>query len=96
MRIQPLNDRVLVKPFDAEEKTRGGIVIPDSAREKQQRGRVMAIGSGKLLDNGSRAPLAVNVGDVVVYGKYAGNEVKIDGQPHSIMRENEVLAILAD
>lgn len=94
MKVQPINDRVLIKPFEAEEKTRGGIVIPDTAKEKQQRGRIVAVGTGKLLENGTRVPLTVRVGDVVVYGKYAGSEVKIDGDPHNIMREHEVLAVL--
>ena len=94
--VKPLDDRVLVKPLEAEEKTSGGIVIPDTAKEKPQRGKVVAVGPGKLLDSGERAPLAVKKGDLVLFGKYSGTEIKIDGDEHSIMRENEILAILEE
>ncbi len=94
--VKPLDDRVLVKPLEAEEKTSGGIVIPDTAKEKPQRGKGVAVGPGKLLDSGERAPLAVKKGDLVLFGKYSGTEIKIDGDEHSIMRENEILAILEE
>jgi chaperonin GroES len=94
MRVRPLDDRVLVKPIEAEDKTAGGIVIPDTAKEKSQRGLVVEVGNGKLLDDGARAPLAVKKGDRIVFGKYAGTEIKIDGTQHQIMREHEILAVL--
>ena len=92
--IRPTDDRVLVKPFEAEEKTSGGIVIPDTAKEKPARGKVIAVGPGKLLDSGERAALTVKVGMTVLYGKYSGTEIKLEGEEHQIMRENEILAIL--
>ncbi|RMG09018.1 MAG: co-chaperone GroES [Planctomycetota bacterium] len=94
MKVRPLEDRVLIKPLEAEEKTSGGILLPDTAKEKQQRGKVIAVGEGKLLDSGERAPVSVKEGDVVVFGKYAGTEIKIDGEEHQIMRESEILAVL--
>ena len=96
MTIRPLDDRVLIKPLEAEEKTAGGIVLPDTAKEKPQRGEVVAVGAGKLSDAGERQGLALKVGDVVVYGKYAGTEVKVEGVAHQIMREHEVLAVLEE
>jgi chaperonin GroES len=90
--LRPLDDRVVVKPAESEEKTSGGIVLPDKAKEKQQRGEVVAVGPGALLDNGERGELSVKVGDVVLFGKYAGTEVKIDGQELKIMRESDILA----
>ncbi len=96
MRVRPLDDRVLIKPLEAEEKTAGGIVLPDTAKEKSQRGKVVQVGSGKLLDSGSRAPVVLKKGDVVLFGKYAGTEIKIEGEQHQIMRENEVLAVLEE
>ncbi len=96
MNVRPLDDRILVKPIEAEDKTAGGIVLPDTAKEKSQRGKVIAVGSGKLLDTGDRAPLAVKVGDRVIFGKYAGTEIKIDGNQHQIMREHEILAVLVE
>jgi len=92
--IRPTDDRVLIKALEAEEKTAGGIVLPDTAKEKPQRGKVVAVGPGRLLDSGERAPLTVKVGNTVIYGKYAGTEIKLDGEEHTIMRENEILAIL--
>jgi chaperonin GroES len=92
--IRPTDDRVLIKALEAEEKTSGGIVIPDSAKEKPQRGKVVAVGPGRVLDSGERAPMTVKVGNTVLYGKYAGTEIKLDGDEHQIMRENEILAIL--
>jgi chaperonin GroES len=96
MRVRPLDDRVLVKPIEAEDKTAGGIVLPDTAKEKSQRGRVVEVGNGKLLDTGGRAPLGVKKGDTIVFGKYAGTEIKIEGQQHQIMREHEILAVLEE
>lgn len=92
--IRPLDDRVVVKPEQAEEKTAGGIVLPDTAKEKPARGQVIAVGSGKMLENGSRVAPSLKVGDRVLYGKYSGSEVKVNGVEHTILRENEVLAIL--
>jgi len=92
--IRPLDDRVVVRPEEAEERTKGGIVIPDTAKEKPARGEVVAVGIGKLLENGKRVPPVVKVGDRVIYGKYSGSEVKIDGVAHSILRESEILGVL--
>ena len=92
MAIKPLDDRVVLKILDAEEVTSGGIVLPDSAREKPQRGKVTAVGSGKLLDDGRRVPPDVKKGEVVLFGKYSGSDVKIDGEDYKILRENEILA----
>src|SRR6202142_4186662 len=94
--FRPLHDRVVVKRIDAEEKTKGGIIIPDSAKEKPQEGRVVAIGDGKTLDSGQKAPLTVKPGDKILFGKYSGTEIKIDGEEHLIMREDDVLAIVQD
>jgi chaperonin GroES len=94
MKIKPLNDRVIVKRIEEEEKTKGGIIIPDTAKEKPSEGKVVAVGSGKLLDDGKRQPLEVKKGDKVLFGKYAGTEVKIDGQEHLIMREDDIIAIV--
>ncbi len=92
MAIRPLDDRVVIKVLEAEEKTAGGIVLPDTAKEKPQRGKVVALGDGKLLDSGDRAALELSKGDVVIFGKYSGADVKIDGEEYKIMRESEVLA----
>ncbi len=95
MSIQPLGDRVLVKALEAEEKTKGGIVLPDTAKEKPQEGKVIAVGSGKVLDDGSTKALEVKVGDRVLYGKYSGTEVTTkDGEELLIMREEDILAII--
>jgi chaperonin GroES len=94
MKINPLDDRVLVKQSEAEEKTTGGIVLPDSAQEKPQRGKVISCGPGKLLDSGERAAVSVKKGDEVFYGKYSGSEVEIDKEKYVILRENEILAVL--
>ncbi len=94
MKIKPLDDRVLVKQSEAEEKTAGGIVLPDSAQEKPQRGKVVATGPGKLLDSGERGSLSVKKGDEVYYGKYAGSEVEVDGKTYVILRESDILAII--
>jgi chaperonin GroES len=90
--LKPLDDRVVVKALESEEKTAGGIVLPDNAKEKPQRGRVVAVGPGKMLDNGNRVALGVKVGDEVLFGKYAGNDVKLNGEELKIMRESDLLA----
>ena len=92
LKIRTLDDRIVVQPLEAEETTAGGIVLPDSAQEKPQRGTVLAVGPGKLLDSGSRAELSVAVGDEVIYGKYSGSDIEIDGDEYKILRETEVLA----
>ena len=93
-KIEPLDDRLVLEPVEAEEVTAGGIVLPDSAREKPQRGKVRAVGPGKLLDSGEHGEMSVRIGDEVFYGKYAGTEVEIDGRELVILRENDVLAII--
>ena len=93
--LQPLEDRVVVRRLEAEEKTAGGIVLPDTAKEKPQRGEVLATGPGKLLDNGKRAQLEVRAGDTVLFGKYSGSEVKVQGEEVIIMRESDILAKLS-
>jgi len=90
--LRPLEDRVVVEPVEAEEVTAGGIVLPDSAKEKPQRGTVLAVGPGKLLDSGERGTLSVAVGDEVIYGKYAGTDIEVDGREVKILRESDVLA----
>jgi len=96
MQIRPLGDRILVKPLDAEEKTKGGIILPDTAKERPQEGKVIAVGKGKVLDDGRIQPLEVKVGDRILYGKYSGTEIKLDGEEHLIIREEDVLAIISD
>ncbi|MDG1875453.1 MAG: co-chaperone GroES [Mariniblastus sp.] len=90
--IRPLDDRVVIEPMAAEETTAGGIVLPDAAQEKPQRGTVVAVGPGKLLDSGERGELSVSVGDEVIYGKYGGTEIEIDGSDVKILREADILA----
>ena len=90
--LRPLDDRVVVEPKEAEEMTAGGIVLPDTAKEKPQRGNVLAVGPGKLLDSGERGKLSVAVGDEVIYGKYAGTDVEVDGREVKILRESDILA----
>ena len=94
MKLKPLNDRVLVLRIEEEKKTKGGIVIPDTVKEKPREGKVIAVGSGKLDDNGKRIPLDVKKGDRVLFDKYAGTEIKLDSIEHLIMREDDILAIL--
>ena len=94
MKLKPLDDRVVVSPEEAEETTAGGIVLPDSAQEKPMMGKVVAVGEGKLLDSGSRAKVAVKKGEVVLYGKYAGSDVEVDGKEYKILRESEILGVL--
>ncbi|MDR0338448.1 MAG: co-chaperone GroES [Planctomycetaceae bacterium] len=90
--LKPLDDRIVVQPVEAEEKTAGGLFLPDTAKEKPQRGTVIAVGPGKLLDSGERAVLSVAIGDEVIYGKYSGSDIEIDGQEIKILRESDVLA----
>lgn len=90
--IRPLDDRVVIEPMEAEEKTAGGIVLPDTAKEKPMKGKIIAVGDGKLLENGKRAELLVKKGDRVLYGKYAGTEVTVDGKEYLVMRESDILA----
>ncbi|HAA38109.1 MAG TPA: co-chaperone GroES [Firmicutes bacterium] len=94
MRIKPLGDRVVIKVLEAEEKTASGIVLPDKAKEKPQEGEVTAVGDGRILDNGTRVPMDVAVGDRVLFSKYAGTEVKIDGVEYLIMRQEDILGKL--
>ena len=92
MAIRPLDDRVVVEPLEAEEKTAGGIVLPDTAKEKPQKGKVVAVGEGKLLEDGKRAPVSVKKGDLVIYAKFSGAEVRVGGKDLVIMKESEILA----
>lgn len=94
MKIRPLQDRVIVRRVKEEEKTKGGLYIPDTAKEKPVEGLVVAVGNGKLLDDGTVRPLDVKAGDRVLFGKYSGNEVKVDGEEHLILREDEILGVL--
>lgn len=94
MSLKPLNDRVLVKRLESEEKTAGGLFIPDTAKEKPSRGEIVAAGPGKTDDNGKRVPLGVKAGDTVLFNKYAGTEIKLDGVEHLVMREDDILAII--
>jgi chaperonin GroES len=92
LKVRPLEDRVVVEPKEAEERTAGGIVLPDTAKEKPQRGTVVSVGPGKLLDSGERGTLSVAVGDEVIYGKYSGTEIELDGKDLKIVREADILA----
>ena len=94
MKIRPLHDRILIKRMEEQEVRRGGIIIPDTAKEKPQEGKVVAVGNGKVLDDGKRLPLDVKAGDKILFGKYSGSEVKLDDKEYLIMREDDVLAIL--
>ncbi len=94
MKIRPLQDRVIVKRLEEEEKTKGGIIIPDTAKEKPQEGKVIAVGKGKITEDGKVIPLDVKVGDRILFGKYSGTEVKIEGEEHLIMREDDILGII--
>ncbi|KYF74520.1 MULTISPECIES: co-chaperone GroES [unclassified Sorangium] len=93
MKIRPLQDRIVVKRVESETKTKGGIIIPDAAKEKPIEGRVVAVGNGKVLKDGKVRPLEVKVGDKVLFGKYSGTEVKLDGEEHVLLREDDVLAV---
>ncbi len=92
LKVRPLDDRVVVEPLEAEEKSAGGILLPDSAKQKPQRGRVLAVGPGKLSDKGDRIALGVSKGDEVIYGRYAGNDIEVEGREIKIMREGDILA----
>lgn len=94
MKIRPLHDRVIVQRLEEEEKTKGGIIIPDTAKEKPQEGKVIAVGPGKILENGTKIPLDVKVGDRVLFGKYAGTEIKIEGEEYLMMREDDILGVV--
>jgi chaperonin GroES len=94
MKIRPLQDRVIVKRLEEEEKTKGGIIIPDTAKEKPQEGKVIAVGKGKITEDGKVIPLDVKAGDKILFGKYSGTEVKIEGEEHLIMREDDILGII--
>ena len=94
MKVKPLFDRVLVKRVEAEEKVKGGIIIPDTAKEKPMEGKVIAVGAGRLDDDGKRIPMEVKTGDRILFGKYAGTEIKIEDEEHIILREDEILGII--
>jgi len=96
MNLKPLHDRVLVQRVEEEEKTKGGIIIPETAKEKPIRGKIKAAGPGKLNDNGNRMEMSVKAGDMVMFNKYAGTEVKIEDEEHLVMREDDILAIIED
>jgi chaperonin GroES len=94
MKIRPLQDRVIVRRINEEEKTKGGIIIPDSAKEKPQEGKVVSVGKGKVNDTGKLTPLEVKAGDRILFGKYAGSEIKLQGEEHLIMREEDILGVI--
>jgi chaperonin GroES len=95
MNLKPLSDRVVVKVLEAEETTASGIVLPDKAKEKPQEGKVMAVGTGKVLDNGSKVEMEVKVGDKVIFSRYAGTEVKVEGEEYLILRQDDILALVS-
>ena len=94
MKVKPLHDRILVKRIEESEQVVGGIIIPDTAKEKPQQGKVVAVGAGKIDDKGKRVPLDVKDGDTILFGKYSGQEIKVDGEEYLIMREDEVLGVI--
>ena len=94
-KVRPLHDRLLVKRIEEKETVKGGIIIPDTAKEKPQEGEVIAVGNGKILDNGTKVPLDVKAGDKILFGKYSGTDIKIDDQEYLILREDEVLAVIS-
>ena len=94
MNIRPLHDRLIVKRFEEEERTKGGIIIPDNAKEKPQQGEVVAVGNGKVFDDGRRVPLEIKKGDRVLFGKYSGTEIKVDGSEYLMMKEEDILGII--
>ena len=96
MKVTPLNDRIVIKRLEGEGTTKGGIIIPDAAKEKPQEGRVVAVGSGKMTEKGQRVAPEVKVGDKILFGKYSGTEIKIDGDEHVMLREEDILAIIED
>ncbi len=93
MKVKPLGDKILVEILEAEEKTKGGIILPDTAKEEKSEGKVVAVGAGKVLESGKVQPLEVKKGDKVIFGKYSGDEIVIDGKKHKILKESEVLAV---
>jgi len=95
MKVKPLHDRVIVKRVEEDEKTKGGIIIPDTAKEKPVEGKIMAVGDGKIQEDGKKTPLEVKKGDRVLFGKYAGTEIQIDGEEHLIMKEDDIIAIIS-
>ena len=94
MKFRPLHDRILVRRIEEQQKSKGGIIIPDTAKEKPQEGRVIAVGTGRVLEDGSVRPLDVKKGDRILFGKYTGSEIKVDGEEHIILREDDVLALI--
>ena len=96
MKVTPLNDRIVIKRLEEEGKTKGGIIIPDAAKEKPQEGRVVAVGAGKMTEKGQRVAPEVKAGDKILFGKYSGTEIKIDGEEHLILREEDILAVIED
>jgi chaperonin GroES len=94
MKVRPLHDRILVRRIEEEEKTKGGLIIPDTAKEKPQEGKVIAVGKGKVTDDGELRPLDVHKGDRILFGKYSGTEIELEGEEHLIIREDDVLAVL--
>jgi chaperonin GroES len=94
MKIRPLHDRVIVQRIEEEAKTKGGIIIPDTAKEKPQEGKVIAVGAGKILENGTKVTLDVKVGDKILFGKYSGTEIKIEGEEYLMMREDDILGVI--
>ncbi len=96
MKVTPLNDRIVIKRLEEEGKTKGGIIIPDAAKEKPQEGRVVAVGAGKITEKGQRVAPDVKAGDKILFGKYSGTEIKIDGEEHLILREEDILAVIED
>lgn len=96
MNIKPLGERIVVKTLESEERTKSGIVLPDTAKEKPQMGKVLAVGTGKVLDNGQKIPLEVCVGNKVLFAKYAGTEVKLDGEEYMVLKESDILAIIPE
>lgn len=96
MNIKPLGERIVIKVLESEEKTKSGIVLPDTAKEKPQMGKVLAVGTGKLLENGQRATMDVKVNDKVLFAKYAGTEVKLDGEEYMVLKESDILAVIAE
>ena len=96
MKFRPLHDRVIIRRIEGEEKTKGSIIIPDTAKEKPQQGKVIAAGTGKVRDDGTRQPPDVKAGDLILFGKYSGQEIKLDGEEYLIIKEDEVLAVIED
>lgn len=96
MKLRPIGDRVVVKVIEQEERTKGGIVLPDTAKEKPQQGKVIAVGTGRILDNGQKVPLEIKEGDRVIFAKYAGTEVKVEGEEYLILSERDILAVIEE